>query len=164
MTILDIVILIIVGLAGFSCFKAGFTRSIWGVFALGAGLVVASQVWQEVAYYVEKVIPNEDIAKWVSIIALILVVSIVADLIFARIHSIFEKGILGWLNSAIGLGIGIASSLLILSLLLHFFKPQLSEFMSGEIEKSLIAIHLQEFGEEVWAVGKENIRKHLETE
>ncbi len=164
MSIYDIIILIIVSLAGFSCFKIGFTRSIWGVFALGAGLVVASQVWQELAYFVEKVIPQQDIAKWISIVAVILIISIIADLIFGRIHKLFAEGILGWLNSLLGLCIGVASSVIIIALLLHLLNPQISEYMSGQLENSLFASHLQEFGEEVWAFGKENVKRHLNAE
>ena len=164
MSILDIIVLILVSLAGFSCFKAGFTRSIWGIFALGAGLVVASQVWQELAYIIEKVIPQEDIAKWISIVVVMLITSIIIDLIFGRIHRLFEEGILGWVNSLIGLCLGVASSVIIISLLLHFLNPQISENLSGQLENSLFASYLQEFGEEVWAFGKENVKRHLEFE
>ena len=164
MTKLDIAILIIVGLAGFSCYKAGFTRSIWGVFAVGAGLVIASQFWQHLAPVIQKIIPNEGIAKWISIIALVIITSIVADMIFERIHRIFEKGILGWLNSLLGLGIGIASSVLIIALLLTFLNPYMGDFFKDEIDNSLFASHLMEFGEEVWAFGKENVKKHLDPE
>ena len=164
MTKLDIAILIIVGLAGFSCYKAGFTRSIWGVFAVGAGLVIASQFWQHLAPVIQKIIPNEGIAKWISIIALVIITSIVTDTIFERIHCIFEKGILGWLNSLIGLGIGIASSVLIIALLLTFLNPYMGDFFKDEIDNSLFASYLMEFGEEVWAFGKENVKKHLDPE
>ncbi len=164
MTILDIVILIIVGIAGFSCYKAGFTRSVWGVFAIGAGLIVASQLWQLLAIPIQKLIPNEEVVKWISVIVLIVITSIVTDMVFERIHQIFEKGILGWLNSLLGLAIGIASSVLIIALLLHFLNPYLSDFFKDEIENSLFASRLMELGDEVWAFGKENVKKHLETE
>ena len=164
MSILDIVILIIVGLAGFSCYKAGFTRSVWGIFAVGAGLVVASQLWQDFAYLIENIIPHEGTAKWISIVALIIITSIITDVVFGRLHQIFEKGILGWLNSLVGLGVGIVSSVLIVSLLLHFLSSHQNDFLSDEIDNSLFASHLIEFGEEVWAFGKENVKKHLESE
>ncbi len=164
MTKLDIVILIIVGIAGFSCYKAGFTRSVWGAFALGAGLIVASQLWQHLAFPIQKIIVNEEIAKWISIIALIIITSIVTDTIFERIHQIFEKGILGWLNSLLGLGIGIATSALIIALLLTFLNPHTNDFFKDEINNSLFTSPLMEFGEEVWAFGKENVKKHLESE
>lgn len=164
MTILDIVILIIVGIAGFSCYKAGFTRSVWGVFAIGAGLIVASQLWQLLAIPIQKFIPNENVAKWISVIVLIVITSIVTDMVFERIHQIFEKGILGWLNSLLGLAIGIVSSVLIIALLLHFLNPYLSDFFKDEINNSLFASRLMELGDEIWAFGKENVKKHLETE
>lgn len=164
MTIIDFGILIIVGLAGFSCYRVGFTRSIWGVFALGMGLVIASQTWQYLALFLGKVIPNESISKWISILILIIIVTILTDTIFDRIHKVFEEGILGWLNSLLGLGIGIGTSVLIISLLLHFINPQNIEFLKDEVENSLLTSHLMEFGEEVWSFGQENVRKHLETE
>lgn len=164
MTFLDIVIFILVGLAGFSCYMAGFTRSIWGIFALGAGVVVASQLWQDLAYLLENIIPHEGTAKWVSIVALIIVTSIITDIVFARLHQIFEKGILGWLNSFLGLAVGIASSVLIIALLLTLFNQHWHDFIGEQIDSSLIASHLLEFGEEVWAFSKENVKKHLDAE
>ncbi|MDE0635068.1 MAG: CvpA family protein [Candidatus Poribacteria bacterium] len=164
MTILDIIILIIVGIAGFSCYKAGFTRSVWGVFAIGAGLIVASQLWQHLAFPLQKLIPSEEVAKWISIIVLIIIISIVTDTVFERLHRIFEKGILGWLNSLLGIAIGIASSVLIISLLLTFLYPYLTDFLKDAIENSVFASRLMELGGEVWAFGKENVQEHLELE
>ena len=164
MSKLDIAILILVGIAGFSCYRAGFTRSIWGIFAIGAGLVVASQFWQSLSILIQKVIASESVAKWVSIIVLIVITSIVIDALFERIQRIFEKGILGWLNSVLGLGIGIATSGLIIAMLLYFLNPYMSEFFINEIENSFFAERLMNFGEKVWVFGKENIEKHLDLE
>ena len=164
MAVLDYSILIIVGLAGFSCYSLGFTRSIWGVFALGMGLIIASQTWQYLDLFLRKVIPNENISKWISILILIIILTILMDTIFDRIHNVFEEGILGWLNSLLGLGIGVGTSVLIISLLLHFINPQNIEILRDEIGNSIFASHLMEFGEAVWSFGQENVRKHLETE
>ncbi len=164
MTKLDIAILIIVGIAGFSCYKAGFTRSVWGIFALGAGLVIASQLWQHLALPIQKLISHEEIAKWLSIIVLIAITAIIVDTVFERIHRIFEKGILGWLNSLLGLAVGVASSVLIIALLLHFVNPHRNDFLKDEINNSIFAVHLMELGENVWTFGKENVKKHLEPE
>ena len=164
MSKLDIAILILVGIAGFSCYRAGFTRSIWGIFAIGAGLVVASQFWQSLSILIQKVIASESVAKWVSIILLIVITSIVIDALFERIQRIFEKGILGWLNSVLGLGIGIATSGLIIAVLLYFLNPYMSEFFINEIENSFFAERLMNFGEQIWVFGKENIEKHLDLE
>ncbi len=164
MAIIDFGILIIVGLAGFSCYSIGFTRSLWGIFALGMGLVIASQTWQYLALFIGKVILNENISQWISILILIIVVTILTDTIFDRIHKVFEEGILGWLNSLLGLGIGIGTSVLIISLLLHFINPQNLDFLRDEVENSLFTSQLMAFGEEVWFFGQENVRKHFETE
>lgn len=164
MSKLDIAIFIIVGIAGFSCYRAGFTRTIWGVFAIGAGLVVASQFWEAVSILIQKVIVSESVAKWISIILLIVITSIVIDTLFERIQRLFEKGILGWLNSVLGLGIGIATSGLTIAVLLYILYPYMSEFFINEIENSFLAEPLMNFGEEVWVFSKENIKKHLDLE
>lgn len=164
MTKLDIAILIIVGIAGFSCYRAGFTRTVWGIFAIGTGLVIASQFWQDLSLVIQKVIAKESIAKWISIIVLVIITSIVIDTLFERIQRLFEKGLLGWLNSVLGLGIGIATSALIIAMLLSLLSPYMSDFFKNEIENSLFAERLMEFGEEVWVFSKENIKKHLELE
>lgn len=162
MSKLDIAILIIVGIAGFSCYRAGFTRSIWGIFAIGAGLVIASQFWQSLSILVQKVIASESVAKWISIIVLLVITSIVIDTLFERIQRLFEKGILGWLNSVLGLGIGIATSGLIIAVLLSVLNPYMSEFFINEIENSVFTERLMNFGGEVWVFSKENIKKHLD--
>ncbi len=164
MSKLDIAILIIVGIAGFSCYRAGFTRSIWGVFAIGAGLIVASQFWESLSLLIQNVITSESVAKWISIIVLIVITSIVIDTLFERIQRLFEKGILGWLNSVLGLGIGIGTSALIIAVLLYFLNPYMSEFFINEIENSVFAERLMNFGEEVWVFSKENIKKQLDLE
>lgn len=164
MTKIDIVILIIVGIAGFSCYKAGFTRSVWGIFALGAGLVVASQLWQHLAIPIQKLISHEEIAKWISVIALVVITSIIIDTVFERIHQIIEKGILGWLNSLLGLAVGVASSVIIIALLLHFINPHRTDLLKDEIDNSIFASRLTQLGENVWAFGKEKVKKHLEPE
>ena len=102
--------------------------------------------------------------RWISIVVLILIVSIVVDLIFGRIHRLFEDGILGWLNSLLGLCLGVASSVIVIALLLHFLHPQISENFANEFENSLFASYLEEFGEEVWAFGEENVKRHLGSE
>lgn len=162
MSKLDIAILILVGIAGFSCYRAGFTRSIWGVFAIGAGLVIASQFWQSLSILVQKVIASESVSKWISIIVLLVITSIVIDTLFERIQRLFEKGILGWLNSVLGLGIGIFTSGLIIAVLLSLLNPYMSEFFVNEIENSLFTERLMDFGGEVWVFSKENIKKHLD--
>ena len=40
----------------------------------------------------------------------------------------------------------------------------MGDFFKDEIDNSLFASHLMEFGEEVWAFGKENVKKHLDPE
>ena len=164
MTKLDIGILILVALAGLSCYRAGFTRSAWGIFALGAGFAAASQFWQPLAGLIQKFIENPTFAKWASIVALIIVASIIADTLFERIQRIIEKGVLGWLNRLLGLCFGVASGGLLIAFALILLNTYAGDSFKNEIANSRFAPQLLDIGNRVWAVSKEHVKKQLDTE
>lgn len=164
MTKLDIGILILVGLAGISCCRAGFTRSVWGVFVIGAGFFVACQFWHQLAAFLQKLIANPTWTKWLSIVAIVLVVSILIDSLFERIQRILEKGVLGWANRLLGLCFGVASGGVIIAFALILLNMYGGAGFKEEIENSRFAPQLIDVGHRVWAVSKEHVQRHLDTE
>ena len=164
MTRLDIGILILVGLAGVSCCRAGFTRSVWGVFVIGTGFFVACQFWHQLAAFLQKLIANPTWAKWLSIVAIVLVTSILIDSLFERIQRILEKGVLGWVNRLLGLCFGIASGGLVIAATLILLNIYGGDGLKNEIANSRFAPQLMDIGNNVWAVGKEHVQKQLDTE
>ena len=164
MTKLDIGILILVALAGLSCYRAGFTRSVWGVFALGAGCFIASHFWPSLATLIQKFIENPTFAKWLSIVALIILTSLIVDTLFDRIQRVIEKGVLGWLNRLLGLGFGIASCGLLIGFGLILLNAYGSDGFKTEIANSRFAPQLMDIGNHVWTVSKEQIQRQLESE
>lgn len=161
---LDIGILILVGLAGISCYRAGFTRSVWGIFVIGVGFFTACQFWSQLAIVVQKLIANPSWAKWLSIVVIVLGVSILVDSLFERIQRILEKGVLGWVNHLLGLGFGIASGGLIIAFALILLNAYGPDGFKKEIADSRLAPHLTDIGNRVWAVSTEHMRKQLDTE
>ncbi len=161
---LDIAILILVGLAGLSCYRAGFTRSVWGIFSLGAGFWTASYFWHKLSPYLQRVIENPEVAKWVSIVALVIVTAILVDILFERLSRIFEEGVLGWLNSVLGVGFGIASSVVLIAFALMLLKIHGGAAFKTEIENSRFAPQLVALGHRVWEASEEQVRKQLETD
>ena len=115
---LDILILIIIGLAGFSCFITGFVRSTLGLIAIGGGIFIAGQLWQYLAPLLNNIVKNETAAKWLSILTIIIFASIIIDLLLVRIQKIAEKGVLGWINNLVGAVCGIIIASLFLGMLL----------------------------------------------
>ena len=165
MTKLDIGILILVGLAGISCCRAGFTRSVWGVFVIGAGFFAACQFWHQLAAVLQKFIANPTWTKWLSIVAIVLVVSILIDSLFGRIQRILEKGgVLGWANRLLGLGFGIASGGLAIAFALILFNTYGGNGFKNEISGSRFAPQLIDIGNNVWAVSKAHVQRQLDTE
>lgn len=164
MTKLDIGILILVGLAGISCCRAGFTRSVWGVFVIGVGFFAACQFWHQLAALLQKLIANPIWTKWLSIVAIILVVSILVDSLFERIQRILEKGVLGWVNRLLGLCFGIASGALVIAFALILLNTYSGDGFKSEVSDSRFAPQLIDIGNNVWAVSKEHVQKQLDTE
>ena len=56
---LDILILIIIGLAGFSCFITGFVRSTIGLMAIGGGIFIAGRLWKHLAPLLNNFVKHE---------------------------------------------------------------------------------------------------------
>lgn len=164
MTKLDIGILILVALAGLSCYRAGFTRSVWGILALGAGFAIACQFWPSVAPFIQKFIENPTFAKWTSIVIFIIVTSIIVDTLFERIQRVIEKGVLGWLNRLLGLCFGVASGGLLIAFALILLNTYAGDGFKNEIANSRFAPQLLEIGNRVWAVSKQHVQKQLDTE
>ena len=164
MTKLDIGILILVGLAGVSCCRAGFTRSVWGVFVIGLGFFIACQFWSQLALFLQKFVKDPTWAKWLSIVAIVLVTSIFVDSLFERIQRILEKGVLGWVNRLLGLCFGIASGGLVIAAALILLNIYGGDGFKNEIANSRFAPQLMDIGNNVWAVGKEHVQKQLDTE
>ena len=164
MTKLDIGILILVGLAGVSCCRAGFTRSVWGVFVIGAGFFVACQFWPQLAAFLQKLIADPTWTKWLSIVAIVLVVSILIDSLFERIQRILEKGVLGWANRLLGLCFGVASGGVVIAFALILLNMYAGDGFKKEIENSRFAPQLIDVGHRVWAVSKDHVQRQLDTE
>ncbi len=163
MTKLDIGILILVALAGLSCYRAGFTRSAWGIFALGAGFAAACQFWSSLASSLQKFIENPTFAKWVSIVVLIIVTSIIVDTLFERVQRIIEKGVLGWLNRLLGICFGIASGGLLISFALILLNTYAGDGFKTEIANSRFAPQFLDMGNRVWTVSKQHVEKQLDS-
>ena len=164
MTKLDIGILILVGLAGISCCRAGFTRSVWGVFVIGVGFFAACQFWHQLAAFLGKLISHPIWAKWLSIVAIVLVISILLDSLFERIQRILEKGVLGWANRLLGLCFGIASGGLVIAFALILLNTYGGNGFRNEISDSRFAPQLIDIGNNVWAVSKDHVQKQFDTE
>ena len=164
MTKLDIGILILVGLAGVSCCRSGFTRSVWGVFVIGLGFFIACQFWGQLAMFLQKFVRDPTWAKWLSIVVIVLATSILVDSLFERIQRILEKGVLGWVNRLLGLGFGLVSGGLVIAAALILLNIYGGDGLKNEIENSRFAPQLMDIGNSVWAVGKEHVQKQLDTE
>ncbi len=158
---LDIAIVIIVGVGGLSCLRAGFTRSVWGIAALSAGAFIASQVWQDVTPFLLRFIKQEPLAKWISIIVIVTAVSIVIDMVFSHIQKVVERGVLGWVNHIIGGAFGVVSSAILIGCFLLLLNRFGGEEARQVVANSRFAPDLLEIARQVFDFGEEAIKEHF---
>ena len=158
---LDIVIVIIAGVGGLSCFRAGFTRSAWGIAALSAGVFVASQVWQDATPFLIRFIKQESLAKWISIIVIAVAVSILIDMVFSHIQKVVERGVLGWINHIIGGVFGVASSAILIGCFLLLLDRFGGEEAKQAVTNSRFAPDLLEIAKQVFDFGEEAVKEHF---
>ena len=151
---LDILILIIIGLAGISCSITGFVRSTMGLVAIGGGIFIAGCFWQYLVPLLNNVVKNETAAKLLSILSIIVIASIAIYVLLIRIQKISEKGVLGWINNLIGAGFGIVIGSLFLGMVFLLLTQQENDFFKNSIDNSRFAKPLVTFAQHTIGIVK----------
>ena len=154
MQILDIAIIIFVGLGTFSCFRGGFTRSVWGIVAVAIGIFTASQLWAKLALVLYRLIQNEGIVKWASIILITIVTSVLVDALFGRFQPIVEQGVLGWINNLIGATFGVIVSSVLIGGALILMNDFGGETIKEAVTHSRLAPVFMDIGYKIFDFGK----------
>jgi len=156
---LDIIILIIIALAGFSCLITGFVRNTLALAAIGGGIFIAGRLWQYLAPWMNNLVRNETAAKWLSLLSILVIASIIIDLLLRRIQKIAEKGVLGWINNLIGAGFGILIASLFLGMILLLLIQHGNGFLKNSIDNSRFSKPLVAFAQHTIGMVKESIVK-----
>ena len=149
-------------LGGVKCFRAGFTRSVWGIAAISAGLFTANQLWGGLAPILRNWIEDQGAVKWVSVIVITLVVSIVIDIVFGRVQEVLDTGVLGWINSLVGGAFGVAASCVLLAIAFMLANRYGDESIQTIINNSRFGPSLLEIGNQIFDFGKEAIKEQTE--
>lgn len=152
----------LVTLGGVKCFRAGFTRSVWGIAAISAGLFTANQLWQAIAPILQYWIEDQGTLKWVSVIVITLAVSIIIDIVFGRIQEVLDTGVLGWINSLVGGAFGVVASCVLLAIAFMLANRYGDESIQTIINNSRFGPSLLEIGFQIFDFGKEAIKEQAD--
>ena len=152
----------LVTVGGVKCFRAGFTRSVWGIAAISAGLFTANQLWQALAPILQHWIDDRGTVKWVSVIVITLVVSIVIDIVFGRVQEVLDSGVLGWINSLVGGAFGVVASSVLLAIAFMLANRYGDESIQTIINNSRFGPSLLEIGIQIFNFGKEAIKEQAD--
>lgn len=153
----------LVTLGGVKCFRAGFTRSVWGIAAISAGLFIANQLWQAIAPILGHWIEDPGTVKWVSVIVITLAASIIIDIVFGRVQEVLDTGVLGWINSLVGGAFGVVASCVILAIAFMLANQYGDESIHTIINNSRFGPSLLEIGFQIFDFGREAIREQADS-
>ena len=145
MSKLDIIIIIIIALAGVRCLMAGFVRSTMGLISLAAGIFIAGRFWPLLSPYLVDVFKSEAWAKWISVAIITIVASSLVVMIIERIRIFAEKGVLGWINNLIGGAFGVIFASLLLGLILTLLVQHGGDSFQNAINNSKFCPTLVDF-------------------
>lgn len=152
----DIIIIIIIALAGFRCLLAGFVRSTMGLISLAAGIFIAGRFGPLLSPYLVDVFKSEAWAKWVSIAIVTIVASTVVVMIIERVRRFAERGVLGWINNLIGAVFGVVFAGLLLGLILMLLVQHGGDFFQDAITNSKLCPTLVNFAKRAIGMMSEN--------
>lgn len=117
MTIIDIILLVVIGAGAVTGFIKGFIRQLASILGLIVGLLAAKALYVSVAERVFSKIT--DSMTFAQILAFV-VIWVVVPLLFLLVASLLTKAMeavsLGWLNRWLGAGLGALKFLLLVSL------------------------------------------------
>ncbi len=100
--------------------------------------------------------------KWVSVIVITLVVSIVIDIVFGRVQEVLDSGVLGWINSLVGGAFGVVASSVLLAIAIMLANRYGDESIQTIINNSRFGPSLLEIGIQIFDFGKEAIKEQAD--
>lgn len=113
LTILDLVVLGVVGLSALLAAVRGFTREVLSIASWVAAAAAAWVFHPAVMPFIQPYIPNATIVKVAAIAAVFLATLVIVALITARISDFVLDSRIGALDRTLGFGFGVARGLLL---------------------------------------------------
>ena len=133
---LDIVIIVMILISGFSGLRNGLIKTVFSLAGLVIGVILAGRYYSALAGNLA-FISDERIASVLAFIIIFLVVMIIASLLGMIFTKIVSAVLLGWLNhlsgAVLGIALGAISIAALLAIWVQFIGP------SGPVSDSMLA-------------------------
>ena len=136
---LDIVIILIVAGTTLAAFRAGFIREVITLVSAFVGIVVAGQLYDDLAEDVLVFIDNRGAALAISFLVLLGSVYLAGQLLAYLLKRAASLLLLGWADSAGGALFGLLKGLIIVEVLLILFVTYPHFGLDGAIDDSALA-------------------------
>ena len=115
---LDIIILVIAGIAALIGWRIGLIRAVTSLVGIIVAIVLASQFFKEVAPLFEGVLDSENGANILGFLLIFVAVLIVTAVASTFVRSVINMLMLGWVDKGGGLVVGILLSFALMSAVL----------------------------------------------
>ncbi|WP_291528158.1 CvpA family protein [Bacteroides sp. UBA939] len=165
MTILDIIILAVIGVGAVVGFIKGFIKQLAAILGLIVGLLAAKALYVSVAEKVfSKITDSMTFAQILAFVAIWVMVPLLFLLAAALLTKAIEAVSLGWLNRLLGAVLGALKFLLLLSLLvyvLEFIDSDNTLVDKTKKEESVLYYPIKSFAEIFFPAAKEVTEQYI---
>jgi membrane protein required for colicin V production len=146
MSMIDTIILVVIGFCGLLGLYWGLIRQVLAVMGLLAGITLAAIYERNIASLLSSYISNDTIARGVAFVGILLLVSGIASLIASLLRKLIGLIFLGWADHAMGAVLGIAQGVLVCTVLLIVSAALPNDFWSPLVRESQYAATLVQIG------------------
>lgn len=158
MTIIDIILLIIIGIGAISGFMKGFFRQFASILGLIVGLVAAKLLYVSVAEKIyHTVTDSQTAAQVISFIGIWLIVPLIFSIVAHLLTKAFEIASLGWFNRLCGAALGATKYLLVLMLIIYtieYIDPDSKFLFKTKKEDSTLYNSINALGQIIFPAAK----------
>ena len=115
---LDIVILVMTGVAALIGWRIGLVHTALSIVGIAVAIVLAGDFFQDVAPLFERIVDSENGANVLGFLLVFVVVLLAAAIVGAIVRKVLAKLMLGWIDAVGGLVLGAFLSLVLVSAVL----------------------------------------------
>ncbi len=123
MNVIDIILLVLLGLAVFKGIKDGFVRQVGGIAGLIMGIFLAGRFSAMLSSWLHQWInASESIVKAISFVLIIILACICMHIVGLLLEKVIKISMLGWLNRLLGVALAVFGVILLSGVLLSLIQ------------------------------------------
>ena len=164
MTVLDWIIIIVIGIGGVLGFTKGFIKQLASIVGLIAGLLIARALFASVGEKLaEKKKKQQTFAQVIAFILIWLLVPVVFLMLASALTRVMDIVQLGLVNRMLGAGLGVLKYMLLVGVVIHFieFVDSKDNLIKSTVKQASVLYHPIEDFSGIFYPTIKNVTKQL---